>query len=128
MPRSSSFQLRPGEGRVRPQLAAHDDLDFGLRLRRRRPADPCRTTKIGLNDQAMKRGNEENIEATQAIVAMNNGRYGQVTFSSRRRLGGTQNRESEVQVLVIFSQNNFSWTCAVELKDAESARSLLRIQ
>jgi len=76
----------------------------------------------------MKRGNEKNIEATQAVVAMNNGRQGQVTFSARRRLTGTQNREPEVQVLVVFAKNNFSWTCAVELEDAESARSALRIQ
>ena len=76
----------------------------------------------------MKRGNEKNIEMTQAIVAMDNGRQNQVTFSSRRRLTGAQNRESEVQVLVVFSKNNFSWTCAVDLKDAESARSALRIQ
>ena len=76
----------------------------------------------------MKRGNEENIETTQAIVAMDNGRQGQVTFGPRRRLTGAQNRDSEVQVLVVFSKNNFSWTCAVDPEDAESARSALRIQ
>src|SRR5262249_3284427 len=59
---------------------------------------------------------------------MDNGRHNQVTFSSRRRLTGTQNREPEVQVLVVFPKNNFSWTCAVDLEDAESARSVLRAQ
>jgi len=51
----------------------------------------------------MKRGNEGNIEATEAIVAMDDGRQNQVPFGSRRRRTGTQNREPEVQVLVVFS-------------------------
>ena len=76
----------------------------------------------------MKRGDEKNIETTQAIVAMDNGRQSQVTFSFRRRLTGTQNREPEVQVLVVFSYNNFSRTFAVDLKDVESACSALRFQ
>ena len=76
----------------------------------------------------MKRGNEENIETTEAIVAMDDGRQNQVPFGFRRRRTGTQNREPEVQVLVVLSKNNFGWTCAVDLKDAESARSACRIQ
>jgi hypothetical protein len=46
------------------QLAAHGDLEFSLRLRCRRPTESCGTTKTGLNDQAVKRGDEKNIETT----------------------------------------------------------------
>ena len=76
----------------------------------------------------MERGNEKNIKTTQAVVAMDNSRQNQMTFSSRQRLTGTKNREPEVQVFVVFSNNDFSWTRTVDLEDAESARSALRTQ
>ena len=47
-----------------PQWATHGDWKFGLRLRCRRPADLGSTTKTGLNDQAVERGDDKNIETT----------------------------------------------------------------
>src|SRR5262249_42523526 len=101
---------------------------LGSRLRRRRPADLCRAAKTGLDDQSMKRGNEKDVETTQAIVAMDDGRQNQVTLGSRRRRTGAQDGKPEVQVLVVFSENDFSRARAVDLEDAESARSALRFQ
>ena len=58
---------------VRPQWAAHGDWEFRSRLRGHWPADSCGTTEIGLNDQAVERGDDKNIETTQAVVAMDHG-------------------------------------------------------
>jgi hypothetical protein len=76
----------------------------------------------------MKWGNEKNVEAPQAIVAMNDGRQNQVPTSPRQRLTAAQNREPEVQVLVVLAKNDFSWTDAVHLKDPEPTRATYRIQ
>ena len=76
----------------------------------------------------MKRGNEKDIETAQAIVAMDDSRQRQATFGSRRRLSRTQHREPEVQVLIVFSKDNFGWTCAVNLEDADATRSASRFQ
>jgi len=63
---------RSRDGRVRP-WAMHGDLGFISRLRGQRPADSCGTTKGGLNDQAVERGDDKNIETTQTVVAMDHG-------------------------------------------------------
>jgi len=76
----------------------------------------------------MKRGNEEKIETTEAIVAMDDGRQNQVSLGSRRRPTGTQNRKPEVQVLFVFSKDDFRRACAVDPKDSQSIRSALSLQ
>src|SRR5947207_3168782 len=63
-----SGQCRRGwtclDGRVRPQSATHGDWGVSSRLRGRRPADSCGTTKTGLNDQAVEWGDDKDIETT----------------------------------------------------------------
>src|SRR5438128_2731497 len=55
---------RPLDGRVRPQWATHGDWGSSSRLRSQRPADSCGSTKTGLNDQAVERGDDKDIETT----------------------------------------------------------------
>src|SRR5258708_34519142 len=104
---------RPLDGRVRPQWATHGDWGFSSRLRGQRPADSCGTTKTGLNDQAVERGDDTNIETTQAVVAMDHGRHSQLTVASWRRPIGTEDTEAEVQGLVRLAQEHFGRTRAV---------------
>src|SRR5437016_5238700 len=95
-------------------------LGFRSRFRGQRPADSCGTTKRGLNDQSVERGDDQDIETTQAVVAMDHGRQSQLTFASWRWLIGTEDREPEVQVLVVFAKDDFGRTRAVDLEDADT--------
>ena len=51
-----------------------------------------------------------------------------MTFASRRRPVGAEDRESEVEVLVVFSKDNFGRTCAVDLENSDTACVACRIR
>src|SRR4051812_2173317 len=86
--------------------------------RGQRPAASCGSTKSGLNDQAVEWRDDKNIETTQSIVAMDDRGQRQLTFAFLRRLIGTVDGKPEVQVLVVFAEDDFVRTCGVDLEDA----------
>jgi hypothetical protein len=51
----------------------HGVVDFASYLACLRPTDASCATKVGLNDQAVKRCDEKYVDATQSVVAMDDG-------------------------------------------------------
>src|SRR4029077_19738771 len=65
-------RARDADGRrLRQSLRLVPQEVLGLRCRR--PADLGSPTKTGLNNQAVERGDDKNIETPYAVVAMDNG-------------------------------------------------------
>ena len=74
----------------------------------------------------MKRCDEKDVQATQAVVAVHHRRQNQAMPIRWRRPGRTQDRQPEVKMFVVFSQYDLVLGRAVDLEDANALRIAAR--
>src|SRR5947208_999342 len=87
---------------------------------RRGPPDLRGTTEAGLHDLSMEGCNDRQIGSADAVVAVNDGRQGQLASGTWRRAWRTKNRHPEVEVLVVLAQDDLGFAGAEDPEDADA--------
>jgi len=79
--------------------------------------------KARLRHQSVKGRNQPYIGSAQQVVAMNHRRQSQRVASLRDSSLGAKKRDSEIEMLVVFSQNDLSLGCAIDLEKTNAVAS-----